>query len=151
VIYGIGVIFHYLNKNLKVRSLLVRIRRIHDSYNRENIIKTIITILLEMGIKDQLDFFIGDNTTINNTIIRAILTYLRPNIKDPNSRRIRCFNYIINLTAKAFLFSKDADAFKEESYTKKKLSKLKAVRELWRKKGPLRKFYNIVSFIRKTP
>jgi hypothetical protein len=49
------------------------------------------------------------------------------------------------------LFGKDADAFEEESQSKKQLDKLKAVRELWRKKGPLGKFHNTVLFIRKTP
>jgi hypothetical protein len=40
------------------------------------------------------------------------------------------FGHIINLTAKAFLFGKDADAFKEDSRIKKELSKFEAVREL---------------------
>jgi hypothetical protein len=67
---------------------------------------------------------------------------------------LRCnfnINHIINLAVKAYLFGKDADAFEEESKTKKKLFKLKAVKELWRKKRLLRKFYNFINFIRKTP
>ena len=72
-------------------------------------------------------------------------------MKDPDSRRVRYLGHIINLAAKAFLFGKEADAFKEESQSKKQLDKLEAVRELWRKKGPLGKFYNTVLFIRKTP
>jgi hypothetical protein len=64
---------------------------------------------------------------------------------------VRCIGYIINLAAKAYLFGKDVDAFEEESQTKKQLSKLEAVRELWRKKGPVGKFHNTVSFIRKIP
>jgi hypothetical protein len=43
---------------------------------------------------------------------------------------VRYLGYIINLAVKAFLFGKDADAFEEESETKKKLLKLKAVRKL---------------------
>jgi hypothetical protein len=113
--------------------------------------EVIILIILVISIKDQLDFFIGDNAGTNNTIIRCILTNLRPDIKDPDSRRMRCLGYIINLAAKAFLFGKDADTFEEESCTKKQLSKLEAVRKLWRKKGPLRKFCNTVCFIRKAP
>ena len=49
------------------------------------------------------------------------------------------------------MFGKNADAFKEESQSKKQLDKLKAVRELWRKKELLKKFHNTVTFIRKTP
>jgi hypothetical protein len=126
-------------------------KRIKGSHTGENIAEAVITIIRVMDVKDQLGFFIGDNTGTNNTAIRAILSQLRLDIKDSDLRRVRCLGYIISLAAKAFLFGKDVDAFEEESYTKKKLSKLEAVRELWRKKGPLGKFYNTVTFIRKTP
>jgi hypothetical protein len=126
-------------------------KRINGAHSGENMAEAIIPIILAMGVKDQLGFFVKDNAGTNDTAIRCILTDLRPDIKDPDSRRVRYLGHIINLAAKAFLFGKDADAFKEESYTKKELSKLKAVRELWRKKGPLRKFHNTICFIRKTP
>jgi hypothetical protein len=78
----------------------------------------------------RLRLFIGDNVTINDTAVRVILAYLRPDLKDPDSRRVKCLRHIINLAAKAFLFGKDADAFKEESKTKKRLLKLKMIRKL---------------------
>jgi hypothetical protein len=126
----IGVVFHFLDKDLKVRSLLAGIKRIKGSYISENITKVVIPIIEAIISSNQLGFFIGDNTASNNTIIRAILAHLCPDLKNSNSRRVRYLGYIINLAAKAFLFKKDADAFKEESKTKKKLSKLEAVREL---------------------
>jgi hypothetical protein len=147
----VGVVFHFLNQDLKVRSLLAGVRRVKGSHSGENIAEAIIFIFKEMISIERLGFFISDNVSPNNTAIRAILAYLRPNLKDPDSRRVRCLGHIINLAAKAFLFKKDADAFKEEFQVKKQLSKLEAVRELWRKKGPLGKFYNTVTFIRKTP
>ena len=147
----VGVIFHYLDKNLKVCSLLAGIRRINGPYSSENIAEAVIPVLLIMGIKDRIGFFIGDNASPNDTAIRAILDKIRPDIKDPDSRRVRCVGHIINLAAKAFLFGKDADAFVEESQTKKQLSRFEAVRELWRKKEPLGKFYNTVNFIQKNP
>src|SRR5436305_9466226 len=99
---------------------------------------------------NRIGYFVGDNNRRIDTAIRAILAQLRPDLKDPDSRRVRYLGHIINLAAKAFLFGKDANAFEEESQSKKQLDKLKAVRELWRKKGPFRKFYNTVLFIRKT-
>jgi hypothetical protein len=72
----------------------------------------------------------ADNVIINDTEIRAIFAYLLLRLEDPDFRRIRCLGYIINLAAKEFFFEKDADAFKEKSETKKKLLKLKTVREL---------------------
>lgn len=146
-----GVVFHYLDRDLKVRSLLASIRRIKGTHSSKNMAEAIIPILQEMEVIMRLGFFIGDNIGTNNTAIRTILSQLRPDIKNPDSRRVRYLGHIINLITKAFLFRKDADTFEEESYTKKYLSKLEAVRELWRKKGPLRKFHNTITFIRKTP
>ena len=122
------------------------------SYLGENIIKAVIPIIRGIGIKQsQLGYFIGDNASPNNTAVRVILAELYSTLRNPNFRRIRYLGYIINLVIKVFLFGKDADAFEEDSKTKKKLLKLEAVRDLWRKKGLLGKFYNTVSFIRRTP
>jgi hypothetical protein len=98
-----------------VRSLLADIRRIKGLYSGENIAKAIISIFKEMINIKRLGFFTSDNVSLNNTVIRVILTYLRFNLKDPDFRYIKCLKYIINLAAKAFLFKKNADAFKEES------------------------------------
>jgi hypothetical protein len=107
----VGVVFHFLDKDLKVRSLLVGMKRIKELYINENIIKVVISIIKTIISSNQLGFFIGDNIISNNTAIRAILVYLRLDLKDLDSRRVRCLSYIINLAAKAFLFGKDADAF----------------------------------------
>jgi hypothetical protein len=53
----------------------------------------------------------------------------RLDIKDPNSRRVRCLGYIINLAAKAFLFGKNADAFKNSIDAARKNGYLEALRE----------------------
>ena len=68
---------------------------------------------------DQIGYFVGDNDVRIDTVIRVILAQLRPDLKDPDSRRVRYLGYIINLAAKAFLFGKDADAFEEKSQSKK--------------------------------
>jgi hypothetical protein len=68
-----------------------------------------------MVSSNRIGYFIGDNNGRNNIVIRALLAYLRPNIKDPNSRRLRYLGYIINLVIKAFLFGKDVDTFEEDS------------------------------------
>jgi hypothetical protein len=72
-------------------------------------------VLKAMVSSNRIGYFIGDNNSRNDTVIRALLAYLRPDIKDPNSRRIRYFRYIINLAVKAFLFGKDVDSFEENS------------------------------------
>jgi hypothetical protein len=147
----IGVVIHYLDKNLINRSYLVGIRCINEAYTGENITEVVIPILVKIGILLKLGYFIADNDARNNTYIRAILRKHQLNIKDLNSRRVRCLGYIINLAAKAFLFSKNTDAFKDSIDTTRKNSHLKALRAEWRKQGPVGKLYNIVKFIRCTP
>ena len=39
---------------------------------------------------------------------------LRPDIKKPNSKKVRYLKYILNLIIKRFFFSKDADIFKKD-------------------------------------
>ena len=55
---------------------------------------------------------------------------LRPDIKEPDGRRVRYLRYILNLTAKAFLFSKDTGVFKENINYKRNNAYIKKLREL---------------------
>ena len=66
-----------------------------------------------MGIVFRFGYFIGDNHDANTICLRVICRRLHPDIKDPDSRRVRCLGYILNLVAKVFLFGKDADAFED--------------------------------------
>jgi hypothetical protein len=64
---------------------------------------------------------------------------------------VKYLDYIINLAAKAFLFNEDIDAFKLTINNARERGYLKVLRESWRKKGPISKFYNIIKYIRITP
>jgi hypothetical protein len=86
-------------------------------------------ILIKIRILLKLGYFIINNDGRNDIYIRVILRKYRPNIKDPDSRRVRYLDYIINLAAKAFLFSKNADAFKDSINTAYKNGYLKALRK----------------------
>jgi len=111
----VGMVFHFLDKDLKVQSLLAGMKRVRGAHTGENIAEAVIPIIKEMVSSDRLGFFMGDNAAENGTAIRAIVAHLCPNEKDPDSRRVRCLGHIINLAAKAFLFGQDADSFEEES------------------------------------
>ena len=126
-------------------------RRIKDSYNRENIAEAIILILVEIGVISNLGYFTTDNASTNNIIIKIILQRLRLNIFYPKRRRIRYLNYIINFAAKAFLFNYNKESFKdvEINYSIPMIT-LKVEIVFWRAKGPLEKLYNLIIYIRKT-
>jgi hypothetical protein len=125
----IRVVVYYLDKDLVNRSYLVGIPRIRGTYTGENIAKAVMPVLLEMGILLKLGYFIADNDGRNDTYVRAILRKYRPDIKDSDSRKVRCLGYIINLAAKAFLFGKNADAFKDSINAARKNGYLEALRE----------------------
>jgi hypothetical protein len=63
---------------------------------------------------------------------------------------VRCLGHIINLAAKAFLFSKDPDSFEANSRNKKE-SRILKLPESSRAHGSYRKFHNTIQFIRITP
>jgi hypothetical protein len=86
-------------------------------------------ILIKIEILLKLGYFIADNDARNDICIRAILRKYRSNIKDPNSRRVRCLRHIINLAVKAFLFGKNADDFKDYINAVRKNNHLKALRK----------------------
>jgi hypothetical protein len=88
---------------------------VKKAYIEKNITKVVISIIKEMVNNNRLGFFISDNASENNTVIRAIIAHLYFNEKNLNFKRVKCLGYIINLAAKAFLFKKDADVFKEKS------------------------------------
>ena len=55
------------------------------------------------------------------------------------------------VNAQAFLYGKDEEAFTAEVQGTRSLADVKKQLEVWRKKGPIGKLHNIVTFIRRTP
>ena len=60
-----------------------------------------------------MGYFQADNAGNNDTCIQAILKEISPSLT-ANQQHLDCYGHIINLAAKAFLFSDDPDAFKLE-------------------------------------
>jgi hypothetical protein len=98
-------------------------------------------------------YFQADNAGNNDTCVQAILNVISPTTQVAHGR-LRCYGYVINLAAKAFLFGDDPDAFELEIENLEKLKlEIRHKRELlaqWRKKGPVGKLHNIVIWIRRT-
>jgi hypothetical protein len=148
----IVLVAHFLDKDLKNRSVLIGMRRVRGSHSGENIAESVIPILEEMGIVSNLGYFTTDNATNNDVAIEVALRRLRPDIKNPKQRRVRCLGHILNLAAKAFLFSNGKASFEDvELDTSVPMTALEAEMAFWRTKGPLGKLYNLVVYICKTP
>jgi hypothetical protein len=148
----VGIVAHYLDKDLVVQSTLIGMRRVKGAHTGENIAEAMIPVLVEMGVVSKLGFFVGDNAGNKDTCWRAIYRKLRPDIKAPDNRRERCLGHILNLAAKAFLFGKDrCRRIRGRHNQKRSNAYIEKLRELWRKKGPVGKFHNTVLHIRVTP
>jgi hypothetical protein len=109
-------------------------------------------MLKSFELDSNLGFFVADNAGPNDTAIRVILRDLNPDIKDPDSRRVRYFAYIINLVAKAFLFGKDVKSLEiHQDRSKAEIKDLLEVRQDWLNHGPYGKLHKTVEFIKDTP
>ena len=137
---------HWLDEDLRKQEVLIGLKRLKGPRNGENIATVIIPWLEWYNLAPKLGFFIGDNDSTNDTALK----HLRPDIPDPDSRRVRYLGHIINLAAKAFLFSKDPDSFEANSRNKKERRVLK-LSESSRAHGLYRKFHNTIHFVRITP
>jgi hypothetical protein len=131
-------------------------KKMLGTHHGEDISEAILPVLEEYKIGPNLGVFVADNADSNDTAIRAMLQVLRPdlNIEDCRSRFL---GHILNLAAKAFLFGKETSAFEDvvdlvnENDEAVESDKMKKAQDLWRKKGPVGRFHNIVVFIRSSP
>ena len=101
--------------------------------------------MYEIGPK--LGYFVGDNIGSNDTGICCIFQALCSDIRDSDSRRVRCIGHIINLVAKAFLFKQDVESLEDENLIKEQISKLLAVRKNWLINESYDKLHKTVNFI----
>ena len=88
-----------------------------------------------------------DNVSSNNTYVAEILKALRIN-DTVEYHRLHCLSYILNLAAKAFLFSSDTKSFEDEIKTNEEEKK---EQEIWRKRGPIGKLHNVIMYILGSP
>ncbi|KAI8411233.1 hypothetical protein FOFC_07827 [Fusarium oxysporum] len=91
----------------------------------------------------KIGYFTLDNAENNDTAMEVIGAELG---FDGRLRRGRCISHTINLSAKALLFGKNANAFEQQLSGAEALSDTEYAQ--WRKKGPVGKLHNIVVDVR---
>jgi hypothetical protein len=103
----------------------------------------------EYNIERNLGYFTLDDATNNESTKRCIATKLGDHdIKfDPVKRRLRCLSHIVNLVVKVFLWGDDPETFEHEVNSICNRGDEEAELDLWRKRGPLGKFHNIIVWI----
>jgi hypothetical protein len=91
--------------------MLIGLKRIRIIYNEKNIVLIILLMLRYYEIISKFEVFIANNVNLNNIIIAEILKIAHSDLI-VNEICDYCFNHIINLAAKTFLFKKKINAFK---------------------------------------
>lgn len=145
----VGIIAHFTDTEGTAHSALIGLRKIEGCHSGENLAAAIIPVLEEMNIVGKLGYFTCDNATSNDVAIRYILKRLRPDIKHPESRRVRCLGHILNLAVKAFLFGHDPESFEVEVQTYQ-ATNFEKLLQVWRRQGPIGKLHNTIAFIRRS-
>lgn len=146
----VAVVAHYIDTNMKLQTTLIGLRRVIGSHSGEVVAEQVVQVIQEYGFEQKLGYFVLDNASSNDTCVEAILGKIRPDLIK-KERRLRCIGHIINLAAQAFLYGKDEEAFTAEVYGASMIADMKKQLDIWRKKGPIGKLHNIVTFIRHTP
>ena len=149
----IGVVGHFINKDGRRRQVVLGLREIVGEHIGENMAGVLIDLFRDYGIAGNIGYFMADNAESNDTCIDAVLRalYLNMSAKLRKGRRLRCFGYITNLCAQAFIIGNDAEGVCKELATAYREMDFKKVEDLWRKRGAVGLLHNLVRYIRMTP
>jgi hypothetical protein len=149
-----AVTAHYIDLNKRHQSCLLGLRQHEGDHSGARLSQTLSAVVSEWGLSSrEIGVVIADNATSNDTCLEHFWRMTDPDLspRDIKHRRVRCYGHILNLAAKAFLFGQDADAIELESYDAGSTGRASEELELWRRKGPVGKLHNIISYIRRTP
>ena len=149
-----GVVAHFVDASYTVQHCLLGMPRMQEEHSGEKIAAEVAAVILRYGIEANVGVFVSDNVDTNSVAVRLLVKQLK---LEPSwlNRRGRCFGHVINLAAKAFLFGSDTAAFEaiavlDEDEGLVNSAVLTTAQSEWRKKGPVGKVYNIVTYIRRS-
>jgi hypothetical protein len=151
----VAIVGHYMSYgHSEVKNVLLGFRRLLGAHSGENIAATVWGVIEDFSLERRLGYCTLDNASSNDTAVQAISRRLGDlGVTFPaEERRLRCFGHILNLSAKAFLWSENRvnveDALLgDDSDEAAELERL----QQWRTRGPLGKLYNCIRYTLKTP
>jgi hypothetical protein len=143
------------------RNILIALRTV-SGHSGESQWETLLPVLTDYQIIENIGTVIGDNSGTNDTLCRAMAGYLAAEKKinwNQTYSRLRCMGHILNLVVQAFLFTNDEQEQEMESYDQEermgeeldeKRQKERANR-IRSRMGVMGKVHNIVVNIRASP
>lgn len=102
----LGVTAHYLDEQLRVKTVLLGLRPMYGAHSGVAIAEELMTVMRDFKISDRVGYFVADNASNNDAALREIAKEIDI---DPLRQRIRCSAHILNLVAKAILYGTDSD------------------------------------------
>jgi hypothetical protein len=147
-----GVIAHYTDNTFRNRTIMIALKRLHETHSGENMASLLIEIINDFDLKERLRYFLTDNVGSNDTCVHHILISLLPDLTKIQriQRRLRYFGHILNLACGSYLYGHDPDSFEIKIIVLKSLTREQKELQAWKKRGPIGKLHNIVVFIRRS-
>lgn len=102
----LGVTAHYLDEQLRVKTVLLGLRPMYGAHSGVAIAEELMTVMRDFKISDRVGYFVAENASNNDAALREIAKEIDI---DPLRQRIRCSAHILNLVAKAILYGTDSD------------------------------------------
>ena len=142
---------HWMARDGRLHAFLLSLHRSKGSHSGINQAEHLWRTITDYGTEPFVGMFNIDNAFNNDTALAALAEQLGaggfPSF-GPVSARLRCFGHVLNLAVKAILWGADIEAFGVDmNAAQDELAELLE----WRKKGPMGKLHNILTYILKTP
>lgn len=150
-----AIVAHWVDPNFKLHAVLLDLHRFIGAHTGKNQAAYFWTTIQKYEIGSKIGKFNIDNASNNDTALQEISQIMQlhniPPIH-PVHNRLRCFGHVINLVVKGFLWGEDRIAIVNAGIEGHHSpdEEHRQLRE-WRKKGPLGKLHNIITYIRRTP
>ncbi|EKG09418.1 Ribonuclease H-like protein [Macrophomina phaseolina MS6] len=109
----IGICGQWVDGNYELREALLGLPNVRHSHSGETMSRHLLETIRYFNVAGNIGYFTSDNSTANDTCMRALSTALTNEYGvgfDPVGRRIRCGGHIINLCLQAFLFASSKEA-----------------------------------------
>jgi hypothetical protein len=142
--------------NYKLQTRLLGMPLIEGVQSGENLAPLVVKTIQDYGFNKEFRFVTGDNLRVNDVCLQRVYALLRVDHGVPaqdlaRTFRVRCLGHILNLGAEAFLEGKSKGLFDQEEHESDEFTEVQGRLGEWRKRGPLGKLHNVVTWIRGSP
>jgi len=128
-------------------------QRLQGQHTAENLSSVVLAVIQDYGLQQRIGYFMLDNATVNDKCVDLLCQNLLNNYSPSAAKecRLRCSGHVLNLVMKSFLFGTDIEAFEQDAQASFEAGDETHEVSLWRRKGPISKLHNLITYIRQSP